>query len=380
MKILLISEYFPKGENLVFSGGVEARTYFIAKNLAKHHKVIVITSKLKGTRKYEIIHGIEVYRVGKARDYQAGANILSLFSILSFIKQAIKTGNSLEPDIVDGGNVICHFIARQIANKHKIPVVFWYPDVYIGQWMKTSGVISGLSGWFLEKYNLKKKANKFISISNQTTNKLVKNSIPLKLIQKISCGVDLSEYKLKINASSPKSIICISRLVKYKNVSDLIWAFAMVRKKGINCDLKIVGTGPDKEKLKKIAMMLNLKKHVIFFENLPRKDLVRLIKSSAIFCSPSSVEGFGISVIEAAASGIPSVISNIDIYKEITKNGKGTLFFKEKNIKDLSSKIEKLFIEEYVYRKKQKEALKLGGSYEWKKIASQTESIYKNLI
>lgn len=380
MKILLISEYFPKGKSLVFSGGVEARTFYVAKHLAKKHQVHVITSKLKGTKSQEKFFGINIHRVGQSRNYQANAHAVSIFSLISFTKEAIKIGISLNPDIVDGGNFICHFIAKRISQKNKIPVVFWYPDVFIGQWLKTSGLISGFSGWILEKYNLFTKADCFISISKQTSTKLIKNHINSSIIKTIPCGIDLKEFKSMISRETPPVITCINRLVPYKNVEDIIWAYAFIVKNNIRCSLKIIGTGQEEVKLKKITLMLGLKKTIHFYKNLPRKELIKLLKSSTVLCSASTVEGFGINIIEAAASGAPYVLSNIKVFKEITKNGKGGLFFKINDIKDLASKLTYFLQDKAIYKRKQSEALNLAKYYDWEKVSRETEDIYKSLI
>lgn len=380
MKILIISEYFPSGKDLKFSGGVEARTYFLAKNLAKHHQVHVVTSRLPGTKLNEKLSRINIHRVGKIKAYQANAHIVSIFSLISFIFEAVRVGSNLNPEIVDGGNFISHFIAKRIAQKNKIPAVYWYPDVFIGQWIKTSGLISGFFGWILEKYNLSTKPECFVSISSQTTKKLINNHVNPKIIKTIPCGVEPEEFRQKINKETPPVIVCINRLVPYKHVEDIIWAHALLIKKNIKCSLKIIGTGQEEAKLTNITKMLGLKKTIHFYKNLPRNELIRFIKSSTVLCSASTVEGFGINIIEAASCGVPYVLSNIEIFKEITKDGQGGLFFKTRNIKDLASQLTTLLASKSIYKKKQKEALNLAKSYDWKKVSIETEKVYISLI
>ncbi len=378
MKILILSEYFPSGKELKLSGGVETRNYYVAKNLSKHNKVTIIASNIYGQKQKENASGINIIRVGKKRDYNATTG--SILDRLIFVKKAINKGKSLDVDIVEGTNFITHLIAKRISQKNKIPVVYWYPDVFIGQWFKTSGAIGGTFGWFLEKYNLLNKANIFISISKQTTNKLIKNRISSKIIKTIPCGIEPGEFKQKIVKVSPQVIICISRLVPYKNIEDLIWAYALLAKKNIKCSLKIVGTGPEEQKLRNISSMLKLNNSIKFYKNLPRKQFLKLLQTSYILCSTSSVEGFGINVIEAAASGVPYVLSNLGVFNEITKKGLGGLFFKTRDVKDLADQLEVLLTDKYLYRKKQKEALSLAKTYDWKKISFETAKIYQSLI
>lgn len=380
MKILLISEFFPTGKDLKFTGGVESRTFFVAKYLAKKNDVSVICSKQPGSKKFEIISGIKVYRVGPNINYYATGKTQDFFSVLQFIISAIKIGSEMNVDIVEGNNFLTHLIAKQIGQKTRTPVIFWYPDVFIGKWIETSGILVGTVGWFLEKINLLRSANHYVAISKQTQKKLIKEGIPKEKITVIPCGVDLSEFKIKAPKQKFPTIVCVSRLVSYKRVEDLIWAFAKVKKIFPQLRLKIVGRGPQEKKLKRINKMLKITSFVSFASNLSRNDLIKTIKSSHLLCLPSQTEGFGISIVEAAAAGIPYVAADIDVIKEITQNGRGGLLFNLGNIKDLAQKIEKVLADKKLYEQKVKEGQKLIKSYQWPAIAQETELLYKSIL
>src|SRR3990167_4590930 len=191
MKILIISEFFPTRGKLEFTGGVEARNYFVGKYLAARNNITVITTLQKGSKKQETISGINVIRIGKGTNYKASASALA--SRINFIKQAISVGSKIKPDIVEGTNFITHFIALKIAKINNIPSVAWYPDVWIGSWLKNAGLI-GVLGEILERYNLSQKFNTYIAISQQTRTKL-KKYIGSN-VSVISCGVDPTEFIL----------------------------------------------------------------------------------------------------------------------------------------------------------------------------------------
>ncbi|MDP2632625.1 MAG: glycosyltransferase [Candidatus Curtissbacteria bacterium] len=171
MKILLITEFFPTGKDLKFSGGVEARNFFLAKNLAKKHKVYVLTSKLPGTKKREELSSFEIFRVGNTRSYNATAN--NVIQRIKFIISAIKFANALDIDLVDSSNFVTHFAAKIVSFRKKIPHIAWYPDVWIGSWIKIAGA-SGVLGEILERTNLLLGANAYIAISKETASKLKK--------------------------------------------------------------------------------------------------------------------------------------------------------------------------------------------------------------
>lgn len=375
MKILLISEFFPVGKDLKFSGGVEARTYYLAKYLAQNHSVTVLTSRLNGVPTKEKLSGFTVFRVGPKRSYSA--TVGSIASRILFIKEAIVIGTNLDCDIVDGTNFITHFIARQVASHKKIPVVAWYPDVWLGSWIKNAGIV-GILGEILERINLAYGFSAYIAISKSTAKKLrgkVKTMIAI-----IPCGIDETEFKGNHQKSNVPTIICVSRLAKYKNLKDLIFAFAKISKKVEKIKLVIIGSGPEQKNLRSLTKNLRLEGSVQFLSNLPRKELINYYLRSSIFCLPSSVEGFGISVIEAAAAGTPYVISDIQVFKEVTKNGQGGLIFKLGDIASLADKLEKLITDKSLYKIKQIECNRLAKNYSWVNIARETEKTYQSLL
>lgn len=374
MKILMICEFFPSGRDLKFSGGVEARTFFIAKHLSIKHKILVVTSFLPTSKRYEKLDRIEIFRVGPQRKYKASFG--SFYDRLKFTFSAIRFAKTLKVDLIEGTNFLTHLACSVVAKSLKVPSVAWYPDVWLGSWIKLTGP-SGIFGEILERINLILGARAYIAISKATAQKLEKFTD--KKIYTIPCGVDLEEFKTKVKKSPTPTIICISRLVSYKRIMDLLFAFALILKKGIKANLLIIGQGPQEKELNKVCQMLKIERKVRFTHNLTRDDLINKIKSSTVFCLPSEVEGFGISVIEAAASGVPYVISDIDVFKEVTKNGQGGLIFRLGDIKDLSSKIARLLTNQKLYAAKTREALGLAKNYQWPKIAKKTEAVYESI-
>lgn len=371
MRILLITEFFPTGKDLRFSGGVEARTFFVAKHLSKKHKIIVLASRTVGAPHRERLFGFDIWRVGPQRNYSASVG--HLFSRLMFIKNAISFAKNLDIDVVDGGNYIAHFIAKRVAKAKKIPAVAWYPDVWLGDWIKNTGIY-GIFGEVLERINLLSGFDTYIAISKQTARKL--NRFAKVKPEVIYCGVDKSEFDGKSKKFDKPTIICVSRLAKYKNIKTLILAFAHLQSKVKEARLIIIGTGPEEKHLKSQVKSLNIAPKVKFFSNLPRKKLIGLYKSSHIFCLPSIVEGFGIATIEAAAAGLPYVNSNIPIQREVTKNGQGGFLVEPSSALSYSQKLHLLIKNKSSYNQKSKRAQKLSNLYNWKNIAVETESLY----
>ena len=162
------------------------------------------------------------------------------------------------------------------------------------------------------------------------------------------------------------TIICVARLVKTKRIDQLIKAVLGLQPMP---KLIIVGHGPQEKPLKNLAQG-----NVKFLQNLPRKDLIQILRRSDLFCLPSVVEGFGIATIEAMACGLPAVLADIPVNREVTRNGQGAVFFEPENIADLTDKIKSI---RAVYKQKQIEAFNLAKTYSWRKIYQQTKKVYE---
>lgn len=379
MKILLISEYFPNSGDSDVTGGVEARCFNVAKGLAKRNKVKVITSWQKGSKRYDKFSGIEVYRVGNNNPYNAYSPFNSTFARLNFAKEAVKQGIMFSDiDVVDGYSFISYPAAYEIGRKLKKPCVITYHETWIGEWITNKGLVTGIPGEIWERRVLGKKFDMIIAVSEFTKRKLVKRGINNVVV--IPNGVDLGNYNIKAK-KLPNNICCISRLTEKKKIDDLVKAVALVRKEIPSVKCRIIGKGPELEKLKKLVSELKLEKNIEFLGFVPKnEDVIKILKSSSLFCLPSVLEGFGMVIVEAMASNVPYVCSDIEPLQEVTSFGKGGLLFKAEDYIDLSVKIVKLLEDRKLYNKKIKEEKTLVKKYDWDLITKEIEKTYDRLL
>jgi glycosyltransferase involved in cell wall biosynthesis len=380
MKILLLTEFFPHLRNPSFAGGVEARSYFLAKNLVKRHKIIVIARRQNKIPDKETVKSLLVIRCG-LKTSSPEATLLSFFSRLTFFLQSIFIGLRQDFDIIEGSNFVTFIPTFIIAQIKKKPSVIWYPDVLIEEWTKYFGIILGLIGEFTERVSLKLPFKKIIALSNQTQKKLIKQKINFKKIIVIYGGYDPKEFRGKPPKKFPLFTICtISRLVPYKKIDVLIKAFKLVKEKISDANLIIIGQGQQEKKLRRIVQSEKISDSVGFFKGDNRKKTLSILKKSHLFCLPSVIEGFGFVTIEAMAAGLPVILTDISINREITQQGKGVLFFKPNNEKDLSQKILTILQNKQLATKLRKEQIKFKSLYTWYRMTAETEKIYLSLL
>lgn len=114
-------------------------------------------------------------------------------------------------------------------------------------------------------------------------------------------------------------IICTGRLVALKQVDMLIKAFDSLHKTFKSCKLLIVGEGPEQASLEKMALDLQLD-HYIFFTGF-RQDVAHLLACSDIFVQCSTTEGLSRSILEAMATPLPCIVTDVGGNSELIQSG-----------------------------------------------------------
>lgn len=168
MKILWITEFFPVSEKGEITGGVEARCFFINKYLKSFgHQVVIIS---------------------RPANRWITANWQSLPERLVFTIQTVIRGLQTDFDIVEGTNFTNHLVAALLGFLKQKPVVCWYADVFVGDWIKNVGLV-GVIGEISERILFKIPFINYIAISQVTKNKLIKNGVSPEKISVVYCGV-----------------------------------------------------------------------------------------------------------------------------------------------------------------------------------------------
>ena len=141
-------------------------------------------------------------------------------------------------------------------------------------------------------------------------------------------GIDLKHFPFTDNlednddSNNLPVIGTYGTLVESKGQRDFLQAIAILKEKGIDAEFLIMGHGPDKPKLREMAEDLGIARRLTFSSStiIDTKN----INSIDIFVEPTRQEGFGMSVLQAMASGIPVVACGVGgIYSliEDRKNG-----------------------------------------------------------
>lgn len=371
MRILIASDLFYP----FLLGGGEKRMYEIARRLAKKHEIHVLTRRFRGLPSYEVHEGIHIHRVFVP---SAGVKLESPADGFAFMAGALLKGLNLgDFDLYAPQQFFPISPLWLIAKAKRKPLVATIHDVYRDTWLQKYGLKGCLMAAF-ERVMLKLPYTKVITVSNASKRKLIASGIPAEKVDVIPNGVDLEIFdKVSGERSKKPRIIYVGRLIGYKHVDDLLIAFS---KLDLDAELYIIGEGPERENLEKLARDLGIANRVVFAGFVSERRKIELLKSSWVLVLPSSTEGFGIAVIEAWGSHTAVIVSDIPALRELVNEGKTGLLFKLGDIEDLGAKLKQVLKDENLQNKLSKNGYDLvRKKFAWDKVASEVEKTFRGM-
>jgi len=231
-----------------------------------------------------------------------------------------------------------------------------------------------------------KKMDKLIAVGNETIRAGVKRGIPEEKFIFIPNGVDTKKIRgdfgrddlqriLKDNLGEKKVILTSGRLVRRKGVA---WFVREVLPKfPVNFIYVIVGDGPDRENIISAITEANVSTRVEMLGYVSDDMRNILFNTCDLFVQPNikvsgDMEGFGISVIEAGACGLPVLASNLEGLQDAVKDLENGLLLPSENADVWAEKVKEI-LQDDAYRKDfgKKAEKYVEDNYSWEKISKK---------
>ena len=213
-------------------------------------------------------------------------------------------------------------------------------------------------------------------------------------VKYLSNGVDIDTFsqgdgdtfkKTYGIAQNVEIILCSARIDTQKNQLLLLEAFHMLYKKNTHLHLVFLGAISDEHYLKRLKQFIannHLGDKVSFIHNLTPKDqlLIDAYKSASMLVLPSRHEPFGMVILEAWSAGIPVIASHTGGIGKIITHQKNGLLFENRNLTDLSNKMESLLETEGLKEILVHNANQEVKQYDWRNIAHSLDTIYTSAL
>lgn len=344
MKILFISHTYPP-----IKGGVEIQNYELFTALSKTEEC-----KLIANRNRKLIPLFLPY-----------AMLRAIFSMHRY--DVLLLGSGLLG--------VVGWVVKKITKKPVVAVAHGLDLTYDKSWYQKLWVQTFIP--YLDK---------LIAVGNETVLAGVGRGITESKFVFIPNGIDTEKYFaphsrdelakiLGINLENKNVLLTSGRLARRKGVA---WFIRNVLPKLDEKILYVVaGDGPDRQNVLDAVKETGLEKRVFVLGRVSDEVRDTLFNTCDLFIQPNikikgDMEGFGISVIEAASCQIPVVVSKLEGLQDAIKDGENGFLVEPENPEAYVSKINSLLVDE-VYRKSfgLKARQYVLDNYQWKNIAKR---------
>lgn len=372
-------------------GGAEMRIHELGKRLSsKGHDVHLFGIKWWEGGDVIEYEGMTLHGVCKARDLYVNGR-RSISEALVFAVKLFPALLKEKFDLIDVSvfPYFSCFSVKAVSILKKIPVVFTWHEVWGDYWYEYLGKRQGGFGLAIETAVAKISGNN-IAVSNWTKDRLEALGVKNSEIAVLPNGVDLkfiSEIKPAGQSFSGNSggkiydIIFAGRLIKDKNVDVLIKAVSLLKRDFPEFCCCIVGDGPEKKALEKLAHGSGVQKNVIFEGFQEYRALIGKLKASKVLVLPSSREGFGMVVIEAFACGVPvvTVREKYNAAQGLVEDGiDGFIVGLEE--REIAKGVQYIIEKNSDYRKISEAAFNKAKKYDWDEIVENIQLAYEYCI
>jgi len=154
-----------------------------------------------------------------------------------------------------------------------------------------------------------------------------------------------------------KQIISIGRMVRHKRIDGIITTLKELCKKFPGTSLALVGDGPERKPLERLAENLGVTQSVRFYGSIEHERTLELLSESDVFMLNSIYEGLPHTVIEAMNCSVPVVATNIRGTNEAIDDGRTGLLVSLDNEEGFANQIGRLFEDRQLSKQLVKKAL-----------------------
>jgi glycosyltransferase involved in cell wall biosynthesis len=352
------------------AGGAEIHLFEIFGRLAAQgHRVRLICSGWPGAPARATIEGISVQRTG-------GRNSFALLG-RSAVRRAIAAER---PDIlVEDINKLPLFLG--LGNRFPlcaiVPHLFGRTAFDEAPWPIAATVWTAELplAWAYRRAG-------FHAISESTRDDLIARGIPATRVRVIHPGVDTMRFRPipAVRRSTAPSFLYVGRLKRYKGIGLAIQALAIARAQRPDLRLEIAGTGDYGPELERLVAGLELQKAVVFHGFVSEERKIDLMRAAWANVFPSPKEGWGMTVIEAAACGTPSLASDSPGLRDSVRHGETGFLVPHDDVEALAARMIELADSPALVARLGERARRFAEGLTWERTAAATEHHLRDIF
>jgi len=358
------------------AGGAEIHLHEIFGRLAQRgHEVTLLCSGFGDAPDHDVLDGIQVHRVG-------GRHTFSVAAPLWYRRRWAREG----PGAAPGFDVV-------VEDLNKVPLFspFWADATIIllvhhlfGETaFQHASLPVAAATWLLERPLARAyEGVPVVAVSESTARDLVHRGIAPAAVDVIHNGVEVERFAPdpEVRPFSEPTILYLGRLKRYKRVDLVLRAVAALRDRNVECTLLVAGQGDDRPGLERLADRLDLGERVEFLGWVPEDRKVELLRRAWVHVLTSEKEGWGISNLEAAAAGTPTVASDRPGLRDSVVDGETGRLVPHGKVDTLADALQSLLEQDTTREALGRGALRFARKHSWQAAADRWEAYLQRRV
>jgi teichuronic acid biosynthesis glycosyltransferase TuaC len=187
-----------------------------------------------------------------------------------------------------------------------------------------------------------RSASRVICVSDKVAGKVAGNAMAPLDMKVIYNGVDAQMFAPAPTEAFPNTILSVGNLIPIKGHELVLRALATVLPRHPHLLIEIIGDGPERNRLVKLAADLNLSERVRFLGRRTRKQVADAMRRSVLFVLPSRYEGLGCVYLEAMSTEKPVIACHGQGIDEIIRHGSNGWLIEPGNLQELIEALSEL--------------------------------------
>jgi glycogen(starch) synthase len=389
MKVLMVSWEYPP----VVVGGLGRHVYNLATALAAAgHEVVVLGRRPTGTDPSthpstdEIAQDVRVIAAAQdPHEFDFGTDMMAWTLAMghSMVRAGLaikdRSGRPWRPNVVHAHDWLVAHPAIALAEYFDVPLV---STIHATEAGRHSGWVAGpisrqvhaVESWLVHESDSLITCS--ASMSDEITELFGPGLVETRVIRN---GIDaaLWPFARRRPRTGPAQLMYLGRLEYEKGIHDAIAALPRIRRAHPGTTLTVAGDGTQLDWLVEQARKYKVLKATTFVGRLDHDELVKLLHTADACVLPSHYEPFGIVALEAAATGIPLVTSNVGGLGEAVINGQTGMSYAPRDVAGLATAVRAVLDDPDAAQQRAIAAReRLTSDFDWHTVADETAQVY----
>ena len=349
MKIAIVCEaVFPESK-----GGLERWIVWLASNLFRKGHVVFY---FNASGVNEVREGV-VYKSITNRSWSyTKKNTRSILQSLDFSRKLFTQLKKADYEVVYSAQApVVSLLFIKMANskpKKSLFIIDWLEIWSYSYWQEYLGRMFGLLGYFIQSLALRVGDVK-VCYTERVYGKL-KNISKRSRIYKLPGICIENNPNFPVNFREKNNIIFLSRFVKEKNPLLAIDTAVEYKKLGWDGIFFLIGSGPMESKIKEYINHRGASNFIKVLVDIPDSEVTEIMKSSFVLLHTSMREGFGLSMVEAACQGVPTILVNYPENASVDLAIIEELVSQTPTVSELVGKLQQAYCNQRIYYEKLK--------------------------